>query len=146
METVCLRFDHGTPASVARQAVRDALRTWDVADDDGDTLTVATELMQNVTQHTADGGELTLVLRREPGRDAVLVECADSDPYRPEPMQRDLQRPGGRGLMIVAALARTWGCRAAEWAGHTGKVVWAELVFAAAPRARDRHPELGPTG
>jgi hypothetical protein len=146
VETVRLRFDHGTPASVARQAVREALRAWGVADTDGDTLTVATELMQNVTQHTHNGGELTLVLRRESGRDAVLVECADADPRRPEPLARDLHRPGGRGLMIVAALARSWGTSAVEWAGHTGKVVWAELVFAAAPHPRERRPELGSTG
>ena len=140
-----LRFDHGTPASVARQAVREALRTWDVVDDDGDTLTVATELMQNVTQHTHNGGQLTLVLRREAGRDAIIVECADADPRRPAPLARDVQRPGGRGLMIVAALARDWGTRAAEWAGHTGKIVWAELVFAASPRTRTRtrETELG---
>jgi hypothetical protein len=123
MELLRLRFDHGAPATVVRRAVHDALCAWKVEHLADDALVVTTELVQNVTQHTADGGELLLVLRS----DVIRIEVADTDPSAPRPLAYDARRPGGRGLQIVAAMARRWGSRAADWAGHAGKVVWAEL-------------------
>lgn len=133
MESVRLPIDRDVPASVMRGTVRDALRAWKIEDDDGDAQTVVTELVQNVWRHTEDGGELCLSLRRDPSGDALLIEVTDTNPQRPGPLPRDPKRIGGRGLQIVAAIAHRWGSRAATWAGHAGKIVWAELVYRTEP-------------
>jgi two-component sensor histidine kinase len=84
---------------------------------------IATELVQNVTQHTGNGGELVITLRS----DVMRIEVCDTSPAPPRSLSYDHRRPGGRGLQIVARMARRWGSRAASWAGQAGKVVWAEL-------------------
>jgi hypothetical protein len=123
MESVRLRFDHRAPAAVARKLARGALEAWKATYLLDDLLLVVTELVQNVTRHTANGGEL--VLSRH--GDTVLVEVRDASPVLPKVGPRDPRRPGGRGLALVAAVARRWGTRTASWAGRRGKVVWAEL-------------------
>lgn len=87
-------------------------------------LLVTTELVQNVTKHTADGGELRMVLRD----DTVLIEVTDTNPALPCLQRPDPRRVGGRGMLLVASVARRWGTRPANWAGGTGKIVWAEIV------------------
>ena len=111
------------------------MSAWNVPDADGDALTVVTELVHNVCRHTHNGGELAVTLHRRADCDAVLIEVADADPRSAHALPRDPRRVGGRGLQIVSAIARRWGMRAAEWAGHRGKIVWAELVFTARPVA-----------
>ena len=123
MELVRFRFDHGVPSAVARQAVREALNSWRVTYPADDVLLVATELVQNVKQHTDNGGELLLTLHR----DTIMVEVTDADPRPPEPLSIDPRRPSGRGLILVTAMASRWGTRAVSWAGQAGKVVWVEL-------------------
>lgn len=123
MESVRWRFDHGAPAAGARRVVRDTLCAWQVEHLADDALVITTELVQNVTQHTINGGELFLSLQP----DLIRIEVADADPTVPRPLGHDARRPGGRGMQLVAAMARRWGSRALEWAGHPGKVVWAEL-------------------
>ena len=117
---------HGAPAAPVRQRVGDALRKWGVPQCAADVLLVCTELVQNVTQHTAGDGELRLLL----GADSILVEVSDSSPSLPSLSDVDLRRVGGRGLRIVAAIAVAWGSRSATWDGHFGKVVWAEFALA----------------
>jgi anti-sigma regulatory factor (Ser/Thr protein kinase) len=84
-----------------------------------DVLLVVTELVDNVVQHTDGGGELTV----ECDGDAVRVDVHDRSRSFPRLQRPDLKRPGGRGLMLVAALAQTWGSRPTA----DGKVVWARL-------------------
>lgn len=122
MNSIRLRFDHGAPAAVARQAARTALTGWRASYPLEDVLLVVTELVHNVTRHTADGGELVLTLRA----DCVLVEVNDTSAVLPTLRQR-ATRIGGRGLLLVAAVAKRWGARSRAWAGHAGKVVWAEV-------------------
>jgi signal transduction histidine kinase len=125
MDAVRVRFDHDVSMAVVRQATRDALDAWHAPQIVDDTLVVVTELVANVRQHTADGGELTLTLQP----DVILVEVADTSPEKPQLRPRDSHRVGGRGMQLVAALARRWGARAASWTGRAGKVVWAELAL-----------------
>ncbi|MET8152490.1 alpha/beta fold hydrolase [Actinoplanes sp. NPDC049668] len=115
---------HTTPAAQARRLAERALRDWDLTDRTDDVLLVTTELVENVTRHTDDGGELRLRLKE----DAVLIEVTDTDqrPPRLEPIARAV--PGGRGLVLVSATARRWGSRPVAWAGRTGKIVWAEIA------------------
>jgi anti-sigma regulatory factor (Ser/Thr protein kinase) len=125
MEAVRLRFDQDVSAAAVRRAARDALEAWRAPQVVDEALVVVTELVGNVTRHTAGGGELRLSLRD----DAILVEVADSSPEAPTMRPRDARRVGGRGLQLVAAMTRRWGARASSWAGRAGKVVWAELAL-----------------
>jgi anti-sigma regulatory factor (Ser/Thr protein kinase) len=59
----------------------------------------------------------------ESDRRSVLIRVwdgSDQMPQRPEP---DLESAGGRGLLLVDALAAGWGTSRVE--GASGKVVWA---------------------
>jgi anti-sigma regulatory factor (Ser/Thr protein kinase) len=118
-------LERGTPSSLARRIAERALRRWGVTDQvEEDALLVTTELVQNVTKHTDDGGELRMTLRD----DAILVEVADTNPAPPHVQQAEPHRIGGRGMMLIASLTRRWGTRPTVWAGRTGKIVWAEIV------------------
>ncbi|WP_250036579.1 ATP-binding protein [Paractinoplanes maris] len=118
-----VEFVHGGKAAPIRRSVERVLREWGLSQRSEDVLLVTTELVQNVTRHTADGGELRVVLRDE----ILRVEVADTDPRPPMLQRPDLRGPGGRGLLIVAAVAHRWGYRPAPGAQRPGKVTWAEF-------------------
>ena len=124
MDDIRLPLDHGQPASRARRLAERALQGWNLSDRADDVLLVTTELVQNVTQHTDDGGELRLRL----DGDAILVEVTDTNPDEPQVRRPDADRTGGRGMLLIASVARQWGSRPAAWAGQAGKTVWAELA------------------
>lgn len=126
-----LQIAHGTPAALARRTVRRVLAAWNLRSRDqiDDVLMVTTELVQNVVQHTDDGGELRLTLRS----DAILIEVRDTCPHLPAAGPPQTHTARGRGLLLVGAIARRWGARPAAWAGRAGKVVWAELALVPAP-------------
>jgi anti-sigma regulatory factor (Ser/Thr protein kinase) len=123
MEEIRLPLDHGTPASAARRTADQALQAWNLSHRRDDVLLVTTELVQNVTQHTDDGGELCLSLRP----DSILIEVADTSADLPQEQAEDVRSLGGRGIRLIAAVACRWGARPTAWAGHKGKTVWAEL-------------------
>jgi anti-sigma regulatory factor (Ser/Thr protein kinase) len=124
MSSVRLRFEHSAPAASARSTARRALEAWKATQVLDDLLLVVTELVQNVSRHTSNGGELVLSLHG----DTILVEVRDASPVLPHMCKQDPRRVGGRGLPVVAAVARRWGARTSSWAGRAGKVVWAELA------------------
>jgi pimeloyl-ACP methyl ester carboxylesterase len=119
-----MTLEHTTPAARARRLAEQALHDWKLTDRTDDVLLVTTELVQNVTQHTDDGGELRLRLQE----DAVVIEVIDTDPEPPRVKSTAPSAPGGRGMLLVAAAARRWGSRPVAWAGRTGKMVWAEIA------------------
>ena len=113
------------PASVstARKFVRDMLGPVD--DDTSDTvLLLSSELVTNAILHAHTPVQLGIVVDRE----HVLVCVADRMPdvaLAPRDHSRD--RPGGRGLALVADLSEQWGTTA--FTG--GKTVWFTLPVAA---------------
>ncbi|HEY0536108.1 MAG TPA: ATP-binding protein [Actinoplanes sp.] len=122
MELLRLAFENDEPAGPVRRRARAVLigsapaSSVDAVDD---ALVVISELVENVTRHTRGGGELRLT--REAGM--IMVEVHDGDATEPRLLPPDDRRIGGRGLLVVAGMARRWGVRPEE----TGKTVWAEI-------------------
>lgn len=124
MDTVRLRFGHNSDSAPVRHPARQTLIAWHAVHMIEDILVVITELVQNVSQHTGSGGELRMTRQA----DAVLIEVFDSSPDLPRLGSADPLRVGGRGLLIVAAMARAWGAGPAP-DGGLGKVVWAQIAL-----------------
>jgi anti-sigma regulatory factor (Ser/Thr protein kinase) len=88
-----------------------------------DALLVASELVTNAVRHGRP--EIVLFVRRL--RDGVRIAVRDEGEDVPAPAMDTptVDRPTGRGLLIVAATARQWGVTAHP--DRPGKTVWAEL-------------------
>jgi hypothetical protein len=122
--------------SETRGLLRDHLRRWGVPALSDTAELLATELLTNALQHTGGGAVLTAVL--SPGPEHRLrVEVCDSLARRPgAPAPGAVARAvasgehgtSGRGLILVEALADSWGAQAQDG----GKVVWFELEADAA--------------
>ena len=111
----------------ARAAIRQALAAWHMDQLSDDAELLASELVANAAEH-GDGKPIGLALRRhaEPGeRPGVTCEVTGT---APEYSQRQAPGPDaerGRGLAIVAALARSSGVRASQ----VGKTSWFTLAL-----------------
>jgi hypothetical protein len=105
---------------LARQFIRDTCRRWQLEHLKGNAVTVATELVENAVRH----GRSAPVLRVELRDGRLTIAVRDDSPQPPVDPPADTLRPGGRGITIVAALSRVWGC--SPWP-RGGKVVWAVL-------------------
>ncbi|MEV0192603.1 ATP-binding protein [Kitasatospora purpeofusca] len=105
----------------ARWLVVAIVRQWGVPLSDDvfhDLELCASEVIANALLHTGDRCLVT-VLRR-PGR--LRVEVADRCPALPR-RERGAEETGGRGLLLVEALAVAWGW----YPNGYGKVVWFEF-------------------
>ncbi|MFF5307705.1 SpoIIE family protein phosphatase [Streptomyces massasporeus] len=106
----------------ARRFARRTLRSWGVTVDYDAALLVVSELVTNALVHT-DGKvrmDLTLVNNR------LRIAIADASPRSPvRPTSIGWEATGGRGILLVEALAATWGTLPVSG----GKQVWAELVL-----------------
>ena len=107
-------------ARQARELVTEACGRWDLPDLVGPACTIVTELVNNVVVHA--GTSMEVVVRR---RDRyVNISVRDGSGTIPTPRgPASPTAPGGRGLMMVAAVAQRWGCTPVD----DGKVVWAVL-------------------
>lgn len=104
-------------AALARHVVAEACRAWNLPDVVEDAQIVVTELVANAVLHAGGDTRLTVVLERR----YLHVSVWDRSPLaavRAWPGTR-----GGRGLVLVEALATSWG--STPMAG--GKAVWATL-------------------
>ncbi|MFJ4467358.1 SpoIIE family protein phosphatase [Streptomyces sp. NPDC089424] len=110
----------GTPR--ARKLIREWLDGWDLSGMADEEELLLSEVVTNGLVH--GDSDVYVVVRKYPDR--VRVEVRDSDPHRPRtvtmPRQED-EAEGGRGLMIVSALASAWG----NSPSGRGKTVWFEL-------------------
>ena len=111
-----------TPDAMAPAAARCLVRDH-LAADDRDVVEVAellvSELVANAITHASSAPRVDIHLRS----DAVRVDVYDSDPTPPRRREPDVSGPGGRGLLLLDALAARWS---SEPHGN-GKVVWFEL-------------------
>ncbi|HEY2564226.1 MAG TPA: ATP-binding protein [Acidimicrobiales bacterium] len=109
------------PRSVsrARSFVAAMLETWDCDDPERTVVLLTSEIVTNAVRRATDAirVEATLV-----GDEALRVEATDDHPDLPVRHQPDHHDEGGRGILLVQALALRWGVDREE--GH--KVVWFE--------------------
>jgi phosphoserine phosphatase RsbU/P len=104
-----------------RRYLRVLLVSWDVATETiEDALLVVEELVANVVDHARTRFQLTVRLVGPVLRIAVR-DCSERS-ARIQPFDAHARR--GRGLQLVASLARRWGCDHHD----RGKTVWAELA------------------
>ncbi|MGH3934491.1 MAG: ATP-binding protein [Pseudonocardiaceae bacterium] len=113
-------------AQWVRRLVEQTCREWGIPGVIDDAMVVASELTDNMVNHARSDGWLRLDLRPN----VFTVAVADADP-RP-PRLRVPGQGGGRGLVLVDKLSRTWGTAAQ---GNGGKVVWALLTVPAEKRS-----------
>nr|WP_221383243.1 ATP-binding protein [Actinoplanes polyasparticus] len=120
MNRLRLPFSNGTDGAALRRASSELLAGEHTPELIDDSLLIVTELVDNVIQHTAAGGEVVLVSRHG----TVMIEVFDTSRRMPQARHPKPDQPGGRGLLLVVALSRAWGSRQTS----SGKVVWAELA------------------
>jgi two-component sensor histidine kinase len=102
---------------VGRRFVAETLQDWQV--DEAllePVLLVTNELVANAIVHAQSAPVLSLA---EAGPD-LMVKVADSSPTVPVPRAGTPDETGGRGLILVQALADQWGFEPHSY----GKVVW----------------------
>ncbi|MFH8339053.1 ATP-binding protein [Streptomyces sp. AM6-12] len=122
-------------ARLARRLTGTSLDTWGYPYDGVLNTTaqlLASELATNAVVHgRVPGRDFELRLTLLPHEDTLRIEVSDTRGDRPLRVLR--AAPGdehGRGLVVVDALARTWGVRERV----VGKTVWAEIPLAGPPR------------
>jgi anti-sigma regulatory factor (Ser/Thr protein kinase) len=117
-----------TAARAARLWTADTLRALLAASESAarlvddlvdDTILCVSELVTNALN--AGCHEMTLRLRM--GLDTLRISLIDDAPGRPVRRSPTEHEPSGRGLIIVSALAESWGVGPAP----NGKETWAEL-------------------
>jgi anti-sigma regulatory factor (Ser/Thr protein kinase) len=105
----------------ARHLVLELLRAWDAPQDRDDAALLVTELVANVIDHV--GGEACLTLELTASDGWLRIGVLDGSAIRPVVQELSQDRPRGRGLLMVQAIADRWGSED----HHGGKRVWFEL-------------------
>ena len=104
----------------ARRFVEETLVGWDLVSFVPDSTLVVGELAANAVLHGRS--MFTVALSRSgPGVELTVGDCSSAPPRR-VPLSVD-RTEGGRGLLLVDAIATRWGHRTVG----TGKLIWAEL-------------------
>ena len=134
------KIEHGGDAATrARRFARETVHGWNLGDIVLEAELVTTELVTNAVLH----GELPISIELE-HRDGVLrVAVADGSLLPPVLGQPGNDAMTGRGLALVASVAKQWGVTPAA-SERKGKVVWAEI--AAEPNVMDDGSAHGPAG
>lgn len=142
MTTFTLRFT-ATPrgARFARRLASQQMDAWGWpyggAANDTVELIVAELAANAVTHGRVPGRGPELRLCRRDGEDGVRIEVSDTCGER-LPVVRDAggEEDGGRGLVLVGALAKEWGVTGRP--GAPGKTVWAVVPTAVPLASRER--------
>jgi anti-sigma regulatory factor (Ser/Thr protein kinase) len=139
MTTFTLRFTAtARGARLARRLASHQMDVWGWAYGtpvhDTVELIVAELAANAITHGRVPGRDAELRLTRQDGEGQVRVEVSDVRGERlpvPAGDDRGPLADGGRGLTLVAALAKEWGVR--ERPGAPGKTVWAVVTDSLAP-------------
>jgi anti-sigma regulatory factor (Ser/Thr protein kinase) len=107
-------------STIAREMMLEACLAWNLSDLIDDAALVITELVSNAVQHAGEPIELMAAISGY----CVRMSVFDHSPVHPVRILPDPESgEGGRGLILVDAVASDWGSR--DFAD--GKVVWATL-------------------
>ncbi|WP_066943959.1 ATP-binding protein [Streptomyces lushanensis] len=124
--SVVLRWSrHPRCVALARLELRKALAGWGLAELEDSALLVLSELLTNAGRHAQVVPEQiieTHYFRRPAG---LRIEVHDGSPELPRRRPAGPEASGGRGLVLVDALADEWGV--IEHGEGRGKTVWAAL-------------------
>ncbi|MFG3495293.1 ATP-binding protein [Streptomyces sp. NPDC047928] len=123
--TVVRRWHRG-PRCVghARALLADVLDDWDLNAIAESAVLVLSELVTNAVRHAPVRGRDIETRFLRLATHGVRIEVHDASGVRPERVPPRADLSGGRGLVIVDALADRWGVSDRR---GPGKVVWAEL-------------------
>jgi anti-sigma regulatory factor (Ser/Thr protein kinase) len=129
-----MRFS-STPrgARLARRLCGHRLDTWGIPYDSDahDVITLITaELCTNAVRHGhVAGRDFHVLLTADPATATVRIEVSDTRGERLPHMATpgESLEDGGRGLLLVEALADRWGC-SPRATGGPGKTIWAECT------------------
>ncbi|GAA2691229.1 hypothetical protein GCM10010400_65610 [Streptomyces aculeolatus] len=113
---VQLPVDHSA-LSDARDLVRRRLTDWGLRELTLPTELIVSELLANAVRHAPGPIGLKLILQS-----VLTCEVTDTSHVAPHLRHATSNDEGGRGLFLVAQLARRWGVRYTP----RGKVVWTE--------------------
>ena len=118
-------------ASLARRFVTGVLTDCGRADAADVAALLVTELVTNAVLHAGSDVEVSV---DAPAGDHIRVEVFDESPVAPSPRRHSLTAATGRGLQLVAELARAWGVDPVP----DGKRIW----FTLTENAADPTPNL----
>lgn len=94
-----------------------------------DAVLIVSELLTNAIRASCSAVSIGIAV--EP--DSIRVAVSDDASGTPTPRHAGPGEPAGRGLSIVAAVARQWGVRPCAVDGREGKEVWARLLLTRGP-------------
>lgn len=106
-------------AQAARRVAGECLRAWHLGRLVPSVTLVVTELVTNALLHARTAIDVTVTQLE----DGVRVAVRDGHAGSPTVRHVDVDSTTGRGLVIVARLARRWGVER----DSTGKTVWADV-------------------
>ncbi|WP_240796240.1 ATP-binding protein [Streptomyces sp. RFCAC02] len=135
--TRLLLADTPDAVGLARLHITNVLARWGVPPDSVETVKLlVSELATNAVRHPnrreqqrsseADqhaAGTFEIMLDSD--NDTIRLSVWDRDARPPVLQEVGVEASGGRGVFLVAAMSRRWGCYPAN--GRPGKVVWAEV-------------------
>lgn len=105
-------------SSSAREALRSVLGAWADEETRADAALLLSELVANGVLHARSPMEIRLAVEHN----VLRAEVRDGSAL--DPLPRDPDEHGGRGVLILDALASSWGVLKHP---GSGKTVWFEL-------------------
>ena len=115
----------------ARRVLRHMLHEWQLESIADPAALLVAELVANAVEASAihvgrAHGKLPMIgLAIRLTAASLVLEVWDASPLRPVRHGADIASDHGRGLLLVDALADSWGHRAADG----GKIVWCEVAI-----------------
>ena len=107
---------------MARRFVRKILTEWGLVPLLDDAQLVVSELAANAITHAASDYRVRL----SSSSHSLRIEVRDGGSGTPEPQPQSMTSEHGRGLLMVASIAASWGIERSE---GRRKLVWAELTL-----------------
>lgn len=107
----------------ARRIVNEALADWGLGHLEDTADLIVSELVTNALLHGQEPAALTLYTDPDADGGLLFIEVDDAGNHAPQLRDAAGDAEGGRGLVLVDALAEDWGTEATG----VGKRVWASI-------------------